>query len=232
MPVGKYEMSDKPDVIYTTSDGKIIGIEITECIYNQIYKGNREFQTKFNNDVIVQLESKLPFKFILDIELNNEFKIKQSSRKRVINELVEFCIKEFSSITSYIPIYFENLHIDLNEIDVQNINQILAAGYRNLPIEISNICLTRNDDIGNSTHSEIAFVMVPDFTDEYLNKILEKKNSALKNYKPCDEQWLLIIEDWDLYSYFKEINISDNIITDFNKVFMYRRLTSEVINIK
>ena len=110
--------------------------------------------------------------------------------------------------------------------------QLLAQGYRKLPIEISTIAITRNDNITNSTHMESTFGVIPDFTDENLDKILAKKNNSLKKYKLCDEQWLLIIEGWDFYSYYQEINITKKITTCFDRVFMYRRFSSEVSMLK
>lgn len=232
MPVGSEEYTDRPDVIYTTSEGKTIGIEITECIYDEPAKKKKEDQITFNYDVIAQLEDKLLFKFILDIELNSEIRLKKNRKDFVIRDIIKFCKEEFNNLKTFEPKQFENMDIDWNSLDDKSKLLILAANYRKLPPEILNICITRNDNIEKSTHSESAFGVIPNFSDIDLNKILTAKHRSLKNYKTCDEQWLLIIEGNDFYSDFKEINIQNSINTDFQKIFIYRRLNSEVVTVK
>ncbi|KUJ53494.1 hypothetical protein AR685_03660 [Chryseobacterium sp. JAH] len=208
MPLGTAEFGDAPDVTYRLPSGKIIGIEITEAVYDEKSIGSREGQIKFNYDVIEKLKDELPFKFVIDITLNTKIKLKQNNRKLVIENLKKFCVKEFASLNSYETIHFENLELDWSDLNNEIKKQLLAQGYRKLPIEISTIAITRNDNITNSTHMESTFGVIPDFTDENLDKILAKKNNSLKKYKLCDEQWLLIIEGWDFYSYYQEINIT------------------------
>ena len=232
MPIGEPEFVDAPDVIYKIPNGKIIGIEITEAIYDEESVGKREGQIKFNYDLIEKLKDQLPFKFVIDITLNNQIKLRQSNRRLVIENLKKIFIEEFSGIDSYETVHLENLELDWNNLDIKIKKQLFMQGYRELPIEISTISITRNDNIKNSTHLEATFGVVPAFTDENLDKILTKKHNSLKKYKPCDEQWLLIVEGWDFYSYFKEIDVSKNVVSDFNKIFVYRRFTSEVITIK
>ena len=55
IPFGTAEFSDAPDVIYKLPSGKIIGIEITEAVYDEKSIGSREGQIKFNYDVIEKL---------------------------------------------------------------------------------------------------------------------------------------------------------------------------------
>lgn len=232
IPLGEPIFGDAPDVIYKMPNGKIIGIEITEAVYDEESIGKREGQIKLNYDIIEQLKDQLSFKFIIDITLNNQVKLKQSNRRLVIENLKKIFIEEFSDIDSYETVHLENMELDWNNLNIEIKKQLFMQGYRELPPEISTISITRNDNLENSTHLEATFGVVPSFTDENLDNILVKKNYSLKNYKPCDEQWLLIAEGWDFYSYFKEIDISKNIVTDFDKIFVYRRFTSEVITLK
>jgi hypothetical protein len=74
--------------------------------------------------------------------------------------------------------------------------------------------------------------VVPDFTEEHLNRILTKKEKALRNYKNCTQQWLVIGEGGDFYSYMDKIEIKNGFKTDFDKVFICRRWNSEVIVLK
>lgn len=230
MPIGSEEFKDRPDVIYTTSEGKTIGIEITECIYDENAKKKKENQIKFNYEIIAQLEAKLPFKFVLDIELNNDIKLKR--KKSVIKEVLDFCTEEFIDLNTFLPIQYENLDLDWNILDNKIKEQIIASNYRKLPPEILNICITRNDKLEKSTHFESTFGMVPNFSKKDLEKILDKKNKALKNYMTCNQYWLLIVEGWDFYSYFGSIEIINEIKTEFDKILIFRRFTNEVVSIK
>ncbi|OBW41983.1 hypothetical protein AB670_01634 [Chryseobacterium sp. MOF25P] len=232
MPKGIPDFSDKPDIIFTSENSDVIGIELTECIYDQNMMGKSEFQIKFNNDVVEKLAGYIPFKFTLDIELDNEFPIKQNQRKLVIDKLIKFCNEEFINLKSYESIRYENLDIEWTNLSMIIKDSILALGYRKLPKGILNLCMTRNDNLKKSTHFESKFGIVPDFTDKELNRILSKKHEALLKYNNCDQQWLLIVEGWDFYSYIGDVNIKNEIITNFDKIFMYRRLTSEIIIIK
>jgi hypothetical protein len=47
MPAGKVEFDDKPDVIVTLPTGEIIGIELTECVYDETLMRESEYQIKF-----------------------------------------------------------------------------------------------------------------------------------------------------------------------------------------
>ena len=232
MPVGNTEFKDRPDVIYTTSEGRTIGIEITECIYDEKAKKKNEDQIKFNNDVIKKLENKLPFNFILNIEINSEIQIKQRNKNSIIDKLVTFCCKEFQQISANNTITYENLDIDWNNLDSEIKQIMLNQNHRELPPEITEISITRFDELEKSDHLESSFGSVPSFKKEDLEKILVKKNKTLKNYTKCDEHWLLIIEGWDFYAYFSDIELIPEIDTEFDKILMFRRWTKEVISIK
>ncbi|TXF75808.1 hypothetical protein [Chryseobacterium sp.] len=232
MPTGIAKFSDKPDVIFTSSNGQIIGIEITECIYNQNLKQYSEFMINFNNEVIQHLNDKIAFKFLLDIELDKEYSLRKSQRKSTINKLLEICTKEFSTLAPYESKSIENLDFDLNDLSIEVQESILANGYRNLPKGISTINITRYHDLNKSAHFESNFGVVPEFTDEDLGAILTKKNKALENYTKCDKYWLLIAEGLDFYSYISAVNITSEIQTKFDRIFMYRRFSSEVISLK
>ena len=52
------------------------------------------------------------------------------------------------------------------------------------------------------------------------------------DYKVCDEQWLLICEGSDHYSYIKDISLDNKFDTLFEKIFMLRTFPTEVIIIK
>lgn len=219
-----------PDVIYTTNLGKTIGIEITECYYNEFLKASSEFTFKFNKEVINNIEEDFEYPFILDIELNHENPIKLKFRNSIIKDLRKICVKEFSKLNPRESKKLENIG------EIESFGQVkellLSSGYRHLPESILSITMTRVDGIEKSFHLETTAGVVPSFNDEILYKIIKSKEKRLLKYKKCDENWLLICEGIDFYNYFSDIDLKDKIVSDFNKIFLYRQLHSQVVQLK
>ena len=232
MPSGSADFDDKPDIIFTTSTGEIIGIELTECIYDEALMQESEYQIKFNEKVIEKLEGKMSFKFYLDIDLDNKTPIRQNQIESVINGLIDICILEFGDLNQNESKSVEQLDVDWSEAPLQIQQHFLDLGYRKLPKGVSRILMSRIDILKKSRHSESKGGVVPDFTDNTLKSILNSKHKALVNYKVCDQHWLLISEGEDFYSYMNNIRIERDIDTKFDKIFMFRRFDSEVIVIK
>ncbi len=232
MPAGKPDFGDTPDVIITIPTGETIGIELTECIYDENLMKESEYQIKFNEKAIAQLEEIIPFKFHLDIDLDTKKPIKQNQIESTIKGIIEVCVKEFGSLQPYESKSVEKLNVDWDAA-APNIQQyFLDRGYRKLPTGISRIQITRYDILTKSRHPESKGGVVPDFTQDHLNDILTKKDKALSKYKVCNQQWLVIGEGGDFYSYMNNIKIEKGFITKFDKVFMYRRWNSEVVVLK
>lgn len=230
LPEGEPTFPDMPDVIYTTNLGKTIGIEITECYYNEFLKASSEFTVKFNKEVINNIEEDFEYPFILDIELNHENPIKLKFRNSIIKDLRKICVKEFSKLNPRESKKLENIG------EIESFGQVkellLSSGYRHLPESILSITMTRVDGIEKSFHLETTAGVVPSFNDEILNKIIKSKEKSLLQYKKCDENWLLICEGIDFYSYFSDIDLKEKIVSDFNKIFLYRKLHSQVVQLK
>ncbi|WP_111669415.1 hypothetical protein [Algoriphagus litoralis] len=232
MPLGKVLYDDKPDVTFTTSNGEIIGIELTECIYDEILMKESEYQIKFNEKVIEKLEPKISFKFYLDIILDTKNPLRQNQIESTINDIIEVCIEEFGDLNQYESKCLAQLDVDWNKAPLHIQQQFLERGYRKLPKSVLSIQMSRFDILEKSRHSESKGGVIPDFTDYNLSSILLKKDKALKNYKICDQYWLLIGEGADFYSYINQVRIKKKFETKFDKVFIYRRWHSEVIVIK
>lgn len=231
MPSGTAYFDDKPDVIFTTSTGSTIGIELTECIYDENLMKISEHQIKFNKKVIEKLKDKMPFKFHLNIDLDIKNPIRQNMITSTIERIVEVCVNEFGSL-NHESKAIEQLDVDWNQAPLHIRQHFLSQGYRKLPKGISRIRMSRYDILEISSHPESKGGVVPDFTDDNLSSILSKKNKALVNYKTCDQQWLVIGEGADFYSYIDKVSIEKDIETKFDKIFMYRNWESEVIIIK
>jgi len=191
-----------------------------------------EFQIKFNEKVIGQLESFMPFKFMLDIELDTTIPIRQNEIETTINRILKFCISEFGSLKPYESRHVEQLDVDWNEVPSHIQQHFLNQGYRRLPKGILRIQMSRYDILPKSHHPASKGGVVPDFTEEHLNRILMKKEKALQNYKNCIQQWLVIGEGGDFYSYMNKIEIKKGFTTVFDSVFLCRRWNSEVIVLK
>ena len=232
MPNGIAEFDDKPDVIFTVQTGETIGVELTECIYDELLMSESEFQIKFNEKVVAQLESFVPFKFMLDIELDKTTSLKQNQIEATIKGIIEVCIREFDNLQLYESKHVEQLDVDWNGAPSHIQQHFHNEGYRKLPRGVSRIQMTRFDSLTKSHHPESKGGVVPDFTEEHLNRILAKKEKALKSYKSCTQQWLVIGEGGDFYSYMDKIEIKREFKTDFDKVFVCRRWNSEVIVLK
>lgn len=232
MPSGTPEFNDKPDVLFTTQTGKVIGIELTECIYDELLMKESEYQIKFNEKVISRLEAQMPFKFHLDIDLNNRNPLKQNQIESTIKGVIEVCLREFGNLNPYESKNVEQLDVDWDNAPSHIQQHFLERGYRKLPNGIARIQMSRYDILEKSRHPESKGGVVPDFTAEHLNLILKKKNKAFLNYKVCDEQWLVIGEGSDFYSYINNVRIENEFESKFDKIFMYRAWPSEVIVIK
>lgn len=231
LPKGNASFEDKPDVIFTTETGETIGIEITESYYDQKKKSSSEFSIKFNNEVIEFIQEDFDFTFILDIELDNKFPIKTKFRDSLIQEIKVICKKEFSKLQNQQTIRLENIG-DIDNFDDEIKKLIFKSGYRNFHKSIGSITMTRFSDLKKSLHLESNAGALPDFNETILNNIIETKSKRFSNYKKCDQNWLLISEGMDFYSYFGEIQIKNVINSKFDKIFLLRRFQSRVIELK
>lgn len=232
LPAGVALFDDKPDVIFKKINGGTIGIELTECIYNEKLMKQSESQIRFNEEVIKRLQDIMPFKFYLDIDLDKRKPIGQKQREASISGLLQFCASEFQDLRQNESKRVEQLDIDWSQVQPPFSQHLRDCGYRKLPTGVSRIRMGRYDVLEESGHSQSKGGVVPDFTDDSLSSILARKNKALIKYKKCDQQWLVICEGLDFYSYYKDVRIQSEIITGVNKVFMYRSFDSEVIVIK
>lgn len=230
-PKGFASFDDKPDVIFTTEEGKTIGIEITESFYDSKLKSSSEFAIRFNNDVIIEIQSDFNFTFILDIELNNNFPIKTKFRASLIKEIKEICKTEFSKLRNQETIKLENIG-EIDGVDKEIRELIMKSGYKSFHRSLLSITMTRIDNLNKSHHVELNVGVIPDFNDSVLNKIIQTKEKSLLNYKYCDQNWLLISEGMDFYSYFGEINFNNVISSNFDKIFLLRRFQSKIIEVK
>jgi hypothetical protein len=232
MPTGEVIFSDRPDVIIKTSTKDTIGIEITECIYDEKLMSESEYQIRFNKLVMAELEKILPYKFILSIELDSRIPLKQSQVESVIHGLTVLCSTEFANLEPNESRSIEQLDVDWGEGTFEIQQLFYNKGYRKMPKGISRIRICTYENLANSYHPESKGGAVPNFTSKQLGRILEKKEKSLKSYQTCTSHWLLIVEGRDFYSYMDQIEVEAEFSTNFDKVFIYRLWNSEVVIIK
>ncbi len=223
-----------PDFTLTTSD-QTIGIELTEALHSEKARQNSSEKYNFTNGVLKDLKDQLPFTFAIDIDLNATISISKSNRPKLITEVVEQCVIEFSDLQPSEHRGIENIGLKLSGIPVDRpevLNMILDNGYRNLPAGVQEIKMVRIDGITESWNWRGEGGVVPNFTTENLIPILQKKHQKLCRYSPCSQYWLIITEGNYYTGSFKEILIETPIESLFDKVFLFRSPEEIVIELK
>jgi len=155
------------------------------------------------------LEKILPFNFILSIQFGSK-----DFSKNEVDKIVLDCSNYLRTV---------QFPKDFTSLDIDNLGQ--------LPDEIETINFFHYPFAKKPFFSESAGGVLPDLTIQHLQIILDKKHKALKQYKRCDEHWLLIEEGTFLADSFGDISIEE-FETEFHKVFLYRHAKGELLQLK
>lgn len=215
-PEGEINKSEKPDFIIK-SNKKVIGIEITE-IFQDSHEGHSKYQQRssdrhdFSNKIILELQKFVDFTFHISIDFNDFYHLKKSKEKELLT-------KTFKATVSHL-------------IRLKNKQEFLIQDYKRLPEEIDSVRIGRYDGLDASFDEKPDGGVVSDMTEIHINSIISKKEEKLKHYKDCHEHWLLIKEGNYYAGTFSDIKIESPIISNFNKVFLFRINQSEVIELK
>lgn len=213
----KKKSHESPDFIVEFK-GKIIGIEVTE-IYQDSYLGLSKLKqnsmegAKFTQMLIDLLKPDILFTYTIGVHFNDKFPIKQANRNYVLNQLVEICLPAMKNLSNHQILELENY-------------------YNNLPCEIESVIIVRFDGIDDSIDHRPEGGIVSQLELKHLNSILTSKEKKLANYLKCDEQWLLIREGNYFSGSFSSINIDSPIESQFDKVYLLRTRTNEIIQLK
>lgn len=211
-----YDDHESPDYIIEAKKKKI-GVEITQ-VFQDSYKGHSKFKqlssdgSLFTNQLIDLIDPFVSFKFIIDLSFNNSNHIKKSNKEGLLKKLQLLCI--------------DRLKFLLNK------QTVVIDDYSILPKEIDEIWLTRFDNLDSSFNSQSEGGTVSDMYNYHINPILSKKDEKLKNYIECDEYWLIIGEGDYYAGTFMDVKLEKPVTSEFNKVFLLRRNTSELLKIK
>jgi hypothetical protein len=235
-PSGELIKTNPPatDFILKTNDSTI-GIELTEALHSEQARQISADTYNFTNGVVMELRNKLPFTFAIDIDLSPTIPIPKTNRPKLITQVVEQCVKEFSNLQPNECRDIEDIGIDLSGIPVDRpevLNMMLGKGYRNLPPGIKGIKIIRIDGISESWNWQGEGGAIPNFTAENLASILEKKHKKLSQYTSCSQYWLIITEGNYYTGSFKKILIETSVESLFDKVFLFRSVEEIVIELK
>lgn len=215
-PEGELNFVDKPDVIVKAENLKI-GIELTEVFQDSYRKYSRLKQkssdrNKFTIKLIYKLQKLVDFTFSVSIFFNDFNYIKDSQREKVLQDAYDLVKDHF--------------------VKLQNKQELMFEDITSLPKEINSILILRYDDLDESFNEQPEGGIIEEMTDIHLNSILLKKDKVLTKYESCNEYWLLIKEGNYYAGNFSKINVTIPVNSNFNKVFLFRMKTSEIIELK
>jgi hypothetical protein len=206
-----------PDFIVSV-DGRKIGVELTE-VFQDSHLGVSKLKqsssegSSFTEDLISIIQPHIPFAFSIGIHFNKNIPIKKSTKQEVLKRLEEICIP-----------FMINLQ-DREHLELENY-------YHNLPNEIDNIHIYRFDGMEESIDSRPEGGAVACLTISHIKTILANKENKLSSYESCDEQWLLIREGNYYSGSFNDVEIEVPISSLFDKVFLFRTRTNEILDLK
>ncbi len=208
---------EAPDFIVSV-DGNKIGVELTEVFQDSHLGISRLKQrssdgSSFTEDLISLIQPSIPFKFSIGINFNKNLPIKKSKKQAILEKLEELCVPAMINLKDHDHLELENY-------------------YDNLPDEIDDIYVYRFDAMDESIDSRPEGGIVSRLTINHLKTLLRSKEIKLSSYRDCDEQWLLIREGNYYSGSFSDVEIDLPIESRFDKVFLFRTRTREIIELK
>lgn len=215
-PQGHVIHDDAPDFTVTNNE-YVIGIELTEIFQDldqnkcSKLKENESLHNKIGNHLAQKLREFTDFDFHVTIGFESSFRVKKKIDE-LIRELLIACAPELHQLK-------EKRHFQI-------------SNYKILPEGIQTVGLWYSPKFTYTTYLDAEGGMVSNFTDRHLSRIIEEKEKAIKKYKPCTEQWLLIKEGNFYAGSLDEIEVKNEITTSFDSIFLYRVNRKEIIKLK
>lgn len=208
---------EAPDFIINI-EGKEIGVELTEVFQDShlgISKMKQESSdgAQFTEDLIALIQQNIPFTFSIGIHFNKNLPIKKSKKEKILKELERICVPAMINLQNHEHLELENYH-------------------DSLPNEIDDIHVYRFDGMEESIDSRPEGGTVSRLTMSHLETALTNKESKLSSYKVCNQHWLVIREGNYYSGSFSDVEIDIPINTRFDKVFLFRSRTKEIIELK
>lgn len=208
---------EAPDFIVKVN-GNDIGVELTEVFQDSDLGISKLKQfssegSSFTEDFINLIQPHIPFKFSIGINFNKNLPIKKSNKYNILKKLEDICVPAIINLK------------DREHLELENF-------YNYLPNEIDDIYIYRFDSMIASIDSRPEGGVVSRLTINHIKKILMSKEKKLLTYRDCDQQWLLIREGNYYSGSFSDIEIDLPIESLFDKVFLFRTRTREIVELK
>lgn len=214
-----YEVSsaESPD-FNLVIDGKHIGVELTGIYQDDIasskgsnHKIHQQAYIQFTDDVIRRIQTKSDVKFTLGIKFTSDNGIDKSFKSDYSGLLANVCLQVLTLLS--------NKQI----IEIQNTG--------NMPEQIYSIIVCRYDELDFPINLTCSGGVLPTLRADIIDNAIRVKEKKLHDYRKMDKQWLLIVEGSGFAGSFSNIDISDNFLTSFDKIFVYRAFNHELIEL-
>jgi hypothetical protein len=212
-PITNVVHKDAPDFRFEFCD-KNVGLEVTEIyqdadVNGSLLKQRSSDGAKFTEEIIHHLQRYIPFTFGIGIVFNYQHPIGSANRISVQEKVLMACLPVLRML--------------------ENKQNARMGWHDELPVEISRIYLTRHEGLPAPYNKMPETAMPPDLTDFHLQTVVDGKDSKLHKYSPCDEYWLLISEGDYCAGAFDDLELEQNIVTKFDRVYLLRTKTRKLI---
>ena len=216
-PIGHVSHLDKPDFIVKSTCK--IGIEVTQVFKDQdLDKGSflrtkQSFKEHLLKNIVSNLKSTDFPKCVVAIHLNDRHFTGKESARQIAQDCFVDILKKKSKLRKETPYEFNNIG--------------------NLPAIIDSYSLFVSDGFEETDFVLTGGSIGEMLTTNHVQFILDKKEEAKKQYEQCDEYWLLIWEGSFEADHFGKITVEEYLLTTtFDKVFLVRQFSPEVIVVK
>lgn len=230
-PIGSVEKFEAPDFLLK-HDGKTIGIELTELKYE---RGDKLFNLRAHEDFLTLLmdeamgivEKECPFQLVVEVLFSEEI----SPTVLMVDAEAQILIRN-GLAEEVAQIVKENLPEGTGMR--YKVDRTSKYGYHKLPSKILSITIHNVTGRWQESlwYAAIATKVKPLSISSVSQRLLAK-NCKLKKYMPCDEQWLIIIQNSFLMS--SSYNpltakkaLSHCYKSNFDKVFVFERSEGSV----
>ena len=226
--------NDPPDGVMQVG-AKEISIELTQIFWDEDVDGiNKKAQENLADIIMDLAQMKYQRLNLPPLQVNVSFVDKYGLKMNNSNSRLYSTDKE--TLSDYIvEKVIKNLPIT-NEVFIE-IPEYNNRWERILNAKIHRINISRFPELTENCWTASGAGVIPLITFEKINESIQKKNKRLSKYeKVYDENWLVIIEDWNgLSGYFNFRNAEEllkkDFESDFNRIFILRSRRKELIEL-
>lgn len=226
-PIGELEKSESPDFLLR-SEGKLIGIELTELKYEREDKlfnlrAHEDFLTYMMEDAQHIVEQTCEYKLMVEVLFSDDI----SPTVLMVNEEARLLVRQ-GLAESIAKIVSDNIP-EATGIKYK-VDRTSKYGYHSLHSKIQSITILNVTGrwYEGLWYAAIATKVKP-LSISSISQRLVAKNCKLQKYNPtCDEQWLVIIQNSFLMSSSynseaAEVALAHIYRSNFDKVFVFER---------